>query len=233
MRIILAGMLIVFLLSCSGSGGNEGSSKSVLKNIEKVAPNELPAEARYKGIFFDAVRWSDQNGTNVLVLSTELSSDWFSQTRHLYGIHYIRRGERFEMLWKMIDYEKNCYANLTCNFIPESTTITDLDEDGLAEVKLQYELACRQRESSAEMKILLYENGQKRALRGLRWVSSFKNLGSTYPYGIAEMCKCNTRARDKYGGQYESEKDFQDVPPAMLDYVRSEWKKYVVQEGGR
>lgn len=68
------------------------------------------------------------------------------------------------------DEEKSCPFDITCAFIENSTTITDLDKDGFAEVKLQYSLACRSDVSPATMKIMIYENGEKYSLSGLMWL---------------------------------------------------------------
>ena len=51
-------------------------------------------------------------------------------------------------------------------FIPHSTTITDQDRDGVSEISIPYVLICRGDVSSGVMKIIMYENKDKYALRG-------------------------------------------------------------------
>ncbi|MFM7671968.1 MAG: M949_RS01915 family surface polysaccharide biosynthesis protein [Bacteroidota bacterium] len=233
MRQCLFIFLLLILVSCKNNLKKEDKVMGGIKNYTSVGYDQIPRSLRYKGDFFTAWKWDDQNGENILILSTESNYGGYDESRYLYGTHFARQGSGYEMLWKMTDYEKDCYMDLTCNFLSGSTTVTDLDGDGFAEVKLQYELGCRDARTSASMKLLLYENGKKRALRGLRWISPYENLGKKYPYKLTEMCKDNTPSRDYNGGQYESEKDFQDAPPVFLDFAREEWMKYVEEKSSR
>lgn len=232
-RDIMVFMLAVVFLSCKSGTKKEDKTMGGIKNYTTIGYEQIPRSIKLKGDLVDAWKWEDLNGENLLILSSESSFGGYDESRNLYGTHFARQGGSYEMVWKMTDYEKDCYWDLTCGFLPGSTTVTDLDGDGFAEVKVQYELACREGPSGATMKILMYENGKKRALRGSRWLNPYTNTNKQYPYNLTEMCKDNFPPRDYNGGQYESEREFQDAPPIFLDFVREEWKKYVVEKTGR
>jgi len=228
MRPIIFSLLVILLYSCQNNAQNGEGSVSI-KELTSVSYDQIPRSLKFKGDFSSAWRWSDQNGENILVLSTESRYGGYDESQFLYGIHFAKQGGGYETIWKMIDHEKDCYFDLTCRFFPGATTITDLDGDGFAEIKLQYETACRSDVSGATMKLLMYENGKKRALRGTRWLNPYGKGGKSFPYGIDEMCKDRFRARDYNGGQYESDNDFADAPPSFLDHAKQEWRKYVVE----
>lgn len=42
----------------------------------------------------------------------------------------------------MNDFIEDCPTDIICDFFQGATTVTDLDSDGIAEIKLQYEQGC-------------------------------------------------------------------------------------------
>ena len=230
MRILLIYAACITLQSCKEpeKGSDRMGGKGV-QNLIELSYDDVPRSLKFKGQFERGLKWTDQNGENILVLSKESKYGGYDESSFLYGVHFVRQNDAYEVLWKMTDHEKDCQFDITCNFLSGATTITDLDSDGFAEVKLQYELACRSDVSSASMKILLYENGKKRALQGTRWMDRTNPMSKRYPYSLSELCKEKYRARDYNGGQYETEIEFLDAPPVILDFVKEEWRKYVVE----
>lgn len=213
--------------------------------VEKTDIGTLPASLRLTGIAKEAWKWNDSLGENMLVLS-ELApyadkrkneNDEEGQTAEIHASHYIKKRETYENVWMLNDEVKACPFDITCQFIPGSATITDLDKDGYAEIKVQYMTACRSDVSPARMNLVIRENGNYYELRGNSWIAyspdlkfdineSNENLEGT-PRLKDEMEEMNRRM-----GRYESERQFTSAPPEFLVYAKKEWVKYVKEKMG-
>lgn len=133
--------------------------------------------------------------------------------------------------------KKYCPVDVTCNFIPGSTAVTDLDKDGIAETKVQYSVACRGDVSPATMKMIMYENGVKYTLRGNMWLAyspDFKYTVTEKDVNMESSPKLKEESDEmlRSFGRYETEKEFAAAPPEFLPYARREWLKYNKEKMG-
>lgn len=209
--------------------------------IEPVKGSEadIPSTIKLKGRVTEVWKWKDTQGENLLVLTTVEPYDdpqknqygEEGQTAELHAFHYAGTGGNLEQLWVMSDAEKACAFDITCRFIKDAVTITDLDADGLAETKLQYRISCRSDVSPATTKLIMYEGKQKFALRGLSWYG----MGEA-AFDITETNACLENLSGYKGteddlvktfGRYESEKDFMGAPPEFLSHARYHWIRFV------
>ncbi len=252
---ILAG-LTGLLAGCNSSSSNkqetqQASEDTAGKNEEaaiaiqplKIPATDIPSTIRVRGKIVEAWKWSDKLGENILVTSEvapyEVKNEEGeeSQTAELHAFHYARKEGDYVQVWKMSDAEKGCPLDITCSFIPGSATITDLDNNGFAETKVQYALTCRGDVSPANMKLIMYENGVKYGLRGVRWLKAEPEDRFTVTENDVNLEKL-PKKKDEYEqmvlaiGRYESEKDFSNAPPVFLSFARTEWLKYVKERMG-
>lgn len=207
-------------------------------NIEpvKVSLSGIPAYLKFKGKAEEAWQWKDKLGDNLLIISfiapfNDKNKDEEGQTAELHAFHYVKKGGDYALLWKMSDAEKVCPFDLTADFANGSTTITDLDKDGIAETKVQYSLACRSDVSPAYMKLIMHEDTVKYSLRGNMWLL----YGPEFKYEITEknvnlekLPKPKDESEEilRSFGRYETEKDFSGAPAEFLLFARNEWLKY-------
>ncbi|MBQ7618410.1 MAG: hypothetical protein IJS50_06000, partial [Desulfovibrio sp.] len=98
----------------------------------------------------------------------------------------------------------NCETSLSLEFAKSSPIVTDLDHNGLAEVWLTYYLACRGDVSPEGMKIIMYENGQKYALRG----ETFLHVDG-----------------QDLGGKYQLDSAFKKAPEVFRRFADQLWQK--------
>lgn len=203
--------------------------------VKLIHNNEVPRNIPFKGEIAEAFTWKDKIGENYLLLSslTKSKADQFGQSgsKYIFAYNYVKKGVNYNLLWKMNDLIEDCPTNLICDFFQGATTVTDLDLDGIAEIKLQYEQGCISDVRPTSMKLLFYEDGKKRALRGVRWVDEIAmGFGNRkeYPYAIDEMVSKEKFKSYVDFGKYESEADFKNDPSEFLNFVRQEWRKYVV-----
>ncbi|MDZ4794104.1 MAG: hypothetical protein SGI83_07485 [Bacteroidota bacterium] len=211
----------------------------------KITASDIPADIKVKGIVQEAWKWNDELGENIFITSyVALHNDKNkneygeeSQTAEIYAYHYTNKDVGYTLVWQMNDAEKACAFDVTCGFIPGAATITDLDKDGMAEVKVQYSLACRSDVSPAVMKLNLHEGNEQYVLKGLMWLKSSpedKFTVTERDANLESLADYNKTDEEymKTFGRYESEKSFSGTPSEFLPYARSEWMKYVIEKMG-
>lgn len=241
------------ILACNGSGKKDPGAAmddtarmdpppATALKIEPVKGSEkdIPAALKLKGKPQEVWTWKDRLGENLLVLTRVEPFDdkeknaygEEGQTAELLAFHYARNnGGDYQRVWMLSDGEKACPFDITCAFVPDAVTITDLDADGLAETKVQYLLSCRSDVSPSTMKLIIHEGETKYALRGLTWYG----MGDA-PFEITEQ-NANLEKLPGYKGgdedivkafgRYESEKEFEGAPVEFLSHARYHWLKFV------
>lgn len=252
MRAILIFLFFVVLLSCNSSGkkdpSNEMEDTAPTDNppapVSKIEPvkgtgADIPASIKVKGVVQEVWKWKDNLGDNLLILSqvapfddkTKNEYGEEGQTAELHAFHYAKKEGDYQQVWMMSDGEKACPFDITCSFIRDAVTITDLDADGMAETKVQYRIACRSDVSPSTMKLVMHEGESKYALRGLTWYgmgeASFEVTALNANLEKLPGYKGTEDEIMKTFGRYESEKDFAAAPPEFLSHARSHWIRFV------
>lgn len=219
----------------------EPSTSNTAASIEPVQGSaaDIPENIKLKGQVQEVWKWKDNAGENLLITTAvapfevkqknEFGDN--SQTAQLFAFHYVKSGEApFTQLWMLSDAVNECPFDITCAYLKNSTLITDLDKDGLAETTLQYKLTCRSDVSPADMKLIMHEGADKYALRGVMWYGM-----PDAPFTVTEEnANLETLPGYKKGsddyvttfGRYESEKDFAKAPPAFLTHARRQWIQF-------
>ena len=89
--------------------------------------------------------------------------------------------------WQVHDFVADCPLDLGARFIPQALTVTDLDQDGTAEVWLVYRTTCQGNVSPSTQKIILYEGPRKYAVRGTSRIAlgGGQHDGGTYTLDAA------------------------------------------------
>ena len=159
--------------------------------VSLLAPAAVPAALQRSGRVVQALRYTDRTGTYT-VLATEIaprpdpaaqSSD--DQRADLYAYHYLATGPA--PTWQVHDFVADCPLDLEARFLPKALTVTDLDQDGTAEVWLVYRTTCRGDVSPSTQKIILYEGPRKYAVRGTSRIAlgGGQHDGGTYTLDAA------------------------------------------------
>jgi hypothetical protein len=250
-----AGLMLIAGCNSSSSDPNQAMDDTArMRNppVHPVTPigpitemdiDDVPGSFAMNGKIRQAWTWKDSLGENILVLSVKGPYDAKGadgedgQSSELYAKHFAKKMGDYALIASITDAEKVCPFDITTEFIPGSTTVTDLDKDGIAEIKLQYALACRSDVSPATMKLVMFEDGNKHSLTGNRWLRyspDFKfnvtekdvNLDSLPPL------KDETETMLRTFGRYENEKEFARASPEFIRYARKEWLKYVMEKMG-
>jgi hypothetical protein len=208
----ILGWALAFLMLLSGWSAASPSKIQILP----FDPKALPQEIRYKGEIVAGARWLDKEGENLLLLCEtgplksprqELGED-DAKMAHLYGYHYVKDRNHYTLLWKLYDYMDFCRFDIEATFLPNSLTITDLDDNGIAESTFLYRVGCRSDVHPLHLKLIMHEGKAKYAIRGETLV--YKGLG----------------------GHKTIDPSFYRAPKAFLDHAFQQWNAFVEEKFG-
>jgi hypothetical protein len=239
MKYVIFPFIILIIISCSNSGQELNNYSLDLKNLTK---NQIPEEIEIKGEIVIAKSWIDINGENLLILSSQgpfeeivYEYEFTGDERYaeLFGVQYIKINSKYEKLWDVYDSERHCPFDLSVEFIPNSTAITDLDKNGITETTIIYKLTCASDVTPSRMKLLMHQNDSKMGLRGymINQYVSKTNKKEFEP----DLSKIKYKP-DKNGfsmeifGRYENDDDFNEMPESFLEFSKSKWLDFIDED---
>jgi hypothetical protein len=161
-----------------------------------------------KGTIVNGLSWKDSKGeyralfTAVQVKMNESSG---LQSGAIYVYCFSKKASAWKKTWEVKDRVDACEVDAICEFFPKSFTITDKDANDLGEVCFLYKLSCKGDVSPDEKKLIMYEAGNKYAIRG-----------ST----ILQF------AGGKEGGDKKIDPSFTKAAKPLLDFANSQWDKF-------
>ena len=174
---------------------------------------KLPGEIEYTGSVISMAQWKDRLGLNILFITeTAENSNEDTRSKELFAYHFLDDDPGSRLLWKINDFVKDCPVDLTLNYIDKSLTITDLNNNGIAESGFLYRMSCKGDVSADDMKFIMHEGDKKYAIRGSM------NL---------EM---NGEELEK--GRMELDPSFKSAPKKFLEFAESQWNKYKTDKIG-
>ena len=188
-----------------------GFSAQAQLRVSPLAPSAVPAALQRRGRVVQALRYTDRTGTYT-VLATETgprpdpdpaTPGSEGQRADLYAYHYPATGPTPS--WQVHDFVDDCILDLEARFLPKALTVTDLDQDGTAEVWLVYRTTCRGDVSPSTQKIIMYEGSRKYAVRGTSRIT----LGGQHD-----------------GGTYTLDAAWQAAPAAFRQHAVQLWQQH-------
>jgi len=209
------------------------------QNVKDLTAKQIPANMKYKGELVSCVSYTDSLGENYIIqtqtalltpqsavdagkkfelvntkgkIDTIRNIEADYRIKGLFVYHYVQKKDSVSLLWKNLDNVKECsYKYLKADYLTKPI-ISDLDNNGIAEVWLVYELGCRKDDSvGLGMKLMMYTGKDSYGMRGIRQVKVAKE-------GEPET---NTMKADD---------SFEKQPQAVRDYALALWNKYKVEK---
>ena len=200
--------LFILLISFNAHGQNK-------INVINPDTTRLPEGIKFIGKIKAAVRWNDKVGDHIVITtetgetpSKSAPSENFKDAE-LYAYHYLVGKDSTYLTWKVYDFVKECPLELEARFIKNTFQVTDLNNDGVAEVWLMYKTVCHIDVSPCEMKIIMYQGQQKFVMKGLN--------------------KVKVTANEFFGGDYTFDKAFTDGPSVFRDFAKKLWDDNIMQ----
>jgi hypothetical protein len=169
--------------------------------------NDQTFKDSIKGTLVDGLSWQDAEGENrVLFTANRVQMNKGGQQGGaVYVCCFIKDGTGWKKKWEVKDRIDNCEVDATCEFLPNSFTITDNDGNNIGEVCFLYKLSCKGDVSPDEKKLIMYEGANKYAIRG-----------ST----ILQF------AEGKEGGDKKIDASFTKAAKPLLDFANNQWDKF-------
>ena len=220
------------LFSCTNNSKSDNFNDSkgqteIKKLVEIFEPSsihalnaaDIPASCKVEGVVNTVHKWKDKLGTNIFITAQtgefETSQrvgdieneELYAREAHVYAYHYLISEYETKLIRELHDFEDCGVFDLDAYFIPGTVRITDLNADNNAEIWMMYVKYCLSDMSPKTMKIIMFENGQKYALRGQ----------SRVDLGNGEFC----------GGDFELDKAFSKGPVAFIDFAKQMWQEHI------
>ncbi|RMG71350.1 MAG: hypothetical protein D6722_06990 [Bacteroidetes bacterium] len=123
----------------------------------------------YVGTLVHGLAWTDGQGEQVAIFSREMEEEegeFFSSSVTLHVYHYRLTPAGVSLVREVKDFTLDCEFDNMAAFVPEAMGLTDLDQDGEAELTFAYYLGCTSDVSPLPFKLLLLESGSKYIIRG-------------------------------------------------------------------
>ncbi len=180
--------------------------------LTKTKKNAIPKNIQYTGNIVQAVRWTDNTGDNLVMLTlsdktqSKNAPDEGYSDGALYAYHYLLSGDSARQTWRIYDYVKECPVDMFLYFVDKSFAVTDLNKDGKAEVWIMYKVSCQGDVSPVTMKIIMYQDNKKFVIRGTTRVKA--------------------SATEYMGGTYLFDEAFKTAPAAFRQYAEQLWKQH-------
>ncbi len=204
-----------------GIWDKENSNKSI--KIEVLSYDDIPRALDFRGTVIEALKWSDSMGENILIQTVtghftwkdyeDDSTDYMTQDKSELYIYLFQKSngdDSYKRKWRVYDYIECFGVDRFTGFVPQATTITDLDNNGITEIALPYVLICRGGMDPGVMKIIMYEGTTKYALRG--------------------STRIGCKTEHPYGGEYEPSDNLKKNK-LFMDFLSKHWNRNKCEEG--
>lgn len=208
MKHMITALLFLFSFSCFAQ----------LK-ITKIGVNSIPKSIQYIGYVVDAVRWVDSLGDNIVITTqtgktaSKVAEDEGYKDAALYAYHFSFQSGHWVQTWRVYDFIKECDLDMDFYFVQKSFAVTDLNKDGKAEVWIMYKKSCHGDVSPIPMKIIMYENNKKYAVRG--------------------DTKVRVSENEYMGGDFVFDETFKKGPSVFKKYAENLWSRNRAEKSGR
>lgn len=181
-----------------------------------ITAAQLPKVIKFDGKLVKGIRFTDAAGEH-LVLATETgeaqsktNSDADYREAALHAYEFKQNNGAWIKGWVVNDFVKECPVDISAAFIKNAIQVTDLDNNGQAEVWLMYKTVCHGDVSPSDLKVIMYEAGKKYAMRGQSLVKM--------PGGEAE------------GGNYVFDGAFNTGAKVFKQFAQKLWNKYKLED---
>lgn len=220
MKKIIVFFCMLAFLGCTNNSNESAKESDKPADTKTTTPSDTPIfsvltfdkndpffKDSIKGVVTDGIHWKDMEGENVVLFSSvpvQISKDGV-QSGYLYAYCFIKTADNWKRKWLVQDKIEDCQVDATCEFLPGSFTITDLDKNNRGEVTFLYKLSCKGDVSPDDKKLIMYEGTDKYVIRGTT-ILEYNNT--------------------KDGGDKRIDASFLKAAKPLLDYANLQWDKF-------
>ena len=192
--------------------------------IDTLSYDDIPKYLDFKGTVVEALQWKDKLGSHLLIQTVtghfnrkeyedKNKKDYTIQDKsELYCYLFTKTASdnEFKRKWRIYDYNDCFGVDWFTGFIPSATTITDINNNGIAEITIPYVIICRGGMDPGAMKIILYEDTTKYVLRGNTML----------------MCE----SKNPYGGEFTESENLKNNK-TFTDFLKAHWERNKCENG--
>ena len=202
------------------SDNNTGEKVSQIR-MQKLSVNKIPGEIAYQGDVVEAYTYTDKTGENIVILAEsdvmETAENEYGDVeyyKNLYAYSYLKKGNDWEENWRLYDNSEECFNHPAAEFVKGSFSLTDLNNDGIAETWIMYIKSCKGDVSPDPMFLIMNDNVQ-------------------FTYTISGLTKVlMSDGVDDFimvGGEYELDERFlhRNTPLAFVNFAKDMWEKHL------
>lgn len=209
--------------------------------VKDLTQDMLPKNIPFKGKLIEAKKWTDKNGDNLFIISRlgpyrtpdPNSADNDFGNVELHAFQYLIKSNSITTLWQTTETIKNCMTDMWIESFPNSTSITDLDKNGVTETTIVYRYSCRGGVDPSNMKVVLHEGKQTYCLKGKMYIESENGKPdiTTFEFNAQKVSDeiTNKSIKQPYtidNGRYTDDLDFKDANPEFLALAKNKWIEY-------
>jgi hypothetical protein len=159
-----------------------------------------------QGKIIDGACFKDSEGESTIVLAESDNEEKDGmQNKSIYACSFSKTSKGLKQKWQVQDNIADCDVDATCEFLPGSLSITDVDSNHIAEITFLYRLSCKGDVSPHSKKLIMYQGINKFAIRGTSILQT--------PAG-------------KEGGDKKPGASFATAPKALLEFANKQWDKF-------
>lgn len=236
----------VFITSCK-EGRKEDTSflKDKHKSVQymhleviDIKSSDIPNQIIYSGNLISSKKWEDNQGEKILIISvTEPKEDkpYINNEDDAYSELHVEQyilGNQIKQQWKIYDFVRHCPVDIVLRLASENSIyITDLDKNGVTETTIVYYQACKGDVSPSNMKLIMYDNKNKYALRGSSMVEFYIEDDidiKRFEPNLSVVNSVNNAGYSGEMGRYENENDFKS-PSLLLEFAREKWVENMIE----
>lgn len=188
---------------------------------------KMAEQVDYKGEVIEGKAWQDANGKNFVIFTEIFDKEKAEMNgvkdKFLYAYHFANKGKGYKELRMIQDWEKECDLINHAEFRFNTLNITDLDKDNKAEVTFIYRLGCNMDPTPVPIKLMMFEDGEKYAIRGKTSIESMNipgemNVDASFNYAPIQFLEFAKKV-------WESDKEYFADQIAREDF-KAFWKKF-------
>jgi hypothetical protein len=207
--------------------------------VKDLTPDMIPKAIVHDGKLIEAKKWADKNGDNILIITRTgpYHSDNESSNVELHANQYLINNGSICTLWQTSEIISDCITDMWMEVFPNSTSITDLDKNGVSETTIVYRYSCRGGVDPSTMKVFLHEGKHSYCLQGEMYLEY--EIGkldkSNFEFNLRnitnkEAQKYSSRPYTLNYGRYLDDLDFKNSPPKFLSFAKSKWIEYCAKD---
>ncbi|TAJ10113.1 hypothetical protein DMA11_19495 [Marinilabiliaceae bacterium JC017] len=161
------------------------------------------------GDIIKSLSWKDKSGENVMIFSLkcdveEMEEGPCSVSLEIIASHYLKKEGDWKLIQSISDAQRDCMFENNAGFSTNAISVTDVNQDGFAEITFGYILGCTSEASPNFIKLIMLDKEKEYDITGTLLVTAYE---------------------EPWGGETKISADFNSAPKGFLVHAKQIWKR--------